>query len=431
MQKRILVLLLSGFITAVQAQPLDKVIAVVNDNVITASELNKQVEVMRQQIQAKNMQIPTETALQKQVLQHLIDVDLQLQLAKKNSISIDNTELNEAINKIAESNKLTLTQLREELTKQGLGWEAYRDNIRNEMLINRVQQKAVGHDINISAEQIDHYLKTFEQDAKKQRQQQQTYHIQNIVIPLPEEPTTQEVAKAKAKAQLLLSKIKKGDDFSRLAIAESSGEYALEGGDLGDRHLAELPEVFAKPVVDMSVGQVVGPLRTGNGFQLIKLVSVVGETGHHQVEKTHARHILLKQDVNMTQVEAMQQVNNIYQQLKSGKDFAVMAKQYSVDSASAVKGGDLGWVTGDELVPAFAKAMKALPVHTISKPVKSQYGWHIIEVLERKSIDDSKTFERMQVRQFLYQRKFMEAVQNWQQHMRTDAYVKIVEKDLA
>ena len=431
MQKRILVLLLMGFITTGHAQPLDKVIAVVNDNVITDSELRVQVEEMRQQIQAKHMTIPSETALRKQVLQHLIDVDLQLQLAKKNSITIDNTELNEAIAKIADNNKLTLTQLREELTKQGLGWEAYRESIRKEMLINRMQQKAVGQDITVSAAQIDQYLKTYEQDAKKQRQQQQTYHIQNIVIPLSEEPTTEDIAKAKAKAHLLLAKIKKGDDFSRLAIAESSGEYALEGGDLGDRHLAELPEVFAKPVVDMSVGEVAGPLRTGNGFQLIKLVSVSGDTGKHLVEKTHVRHILLKQDVNMTQVEAQQQVDNIYQQLKSGKDFAKMATKYSVDSASAAKGGDLGWVTGDELVPAFATAMRALPLHTISKPVKSQFGWHLIEVLERKSVDDSTSFQRMQVRQFLYQRKFMEAVQNFQQHMRTDAYVKIIEKDLA
>lgn len=430
MRKRIILFLimLPALVVAGFAQPLDKVVAVVNDNVITASELDSQAEILRQQITAKKMELPPEAVLRKQVLQHLIEVDLQLQLAKKNDLTIDNTDLNEAISKIAESNKLSLTQLREEIVKQGLGWEVYRENIRKEMLINRIQQKAVGSEIAVSNQQIEDYLKTFEHNEKTQ---QQIFHLQNIVIPLPEEPTTEQVNKAKAKARALLTKIKQGEDFSRLAIAESSGEYALEGGDLGDRHLAELPTVFAERVVEMKVGEVTGPVRTGNGFQLIKLVSIGGSSEHHQITKTHVRHILLKQDVNMTMDEATRQVNNLYQQLKSGKDFALMAKQYSLDAASAIKGGDLGWVTPDELVPAFATAMNSLPLHTVSKPVQSPFGWHLIEVLERKTVDDSKSFQRLQVRQFLQQRKFTEAVQNWQQHLRTDAYIKIMDKELA
>lgn len=430
MFKRILcfLLLLPALAIAASPTPLDKVVAVVNDNVITASELDSQVELMRQQIIAKKMQLPPEAVLRKQVLQHLIDVDLQLQLAKKNDLTIDNTDLNEAIVKIAESNKLSLTQFREEVIKQGLDWEAYRESIRKEMLISRIQQKAVSQDVVVSSQQVEDYLKTFEHNEKTQ---QQTYHLQNIVIPLPEEPTTEQVNKAKEKARILLAKIKQGDDFNRLAIAESSGEYALEGGDLGERHLAELPEVFAKPVIEMKVGEVVGPIRTGNGFQLIKLVGLGGNNESHQVVKTHVRHILLKQDVNMTLEEARRQVNNLYQQLKSGKDFALMAKQYSLDAASAVKGGDLGWVSADDLVPAFATAMDSLPLHTVSKPIKSPFGWHLIEVLERKTIDDSESFQRLQVRKFLQQRKFSEAVQNWQQHVRTDAYVNIMEKELA
>ena len=255
--------------------------------------------------------------------------------------------------------------------------------------------------------------------------------MQNIVVPLPEAPTTNQVNKAKEKARALLTKIKRGDDFNRLAIAESSGEYALEGGDLGDRHLAELPEVFAERVTMMKVGEVSEPIRTGNGFQLIKLVAIGGGSESHHVTKTHVRHILVKQDTSMTTDEAIKQVNNLYQQLKSGKDFALMAKQYSLDAASAIKGGDLGWVSAEELVPPFAEAMNALPLHTVSKPVKSPFGWHLIEVLERKTVDDSDSYQRLQVRQFLQQRKFAEAVNNWQQHMRTDAYVNILDKALA
>jgi len=415
------------FVVAEAAQPLDKVIAVVNDNVITASELETQVEALRKQITAKNMQLPAENVLRKQVLQHLIDVDLQMQIAKRNDLTIDSTELNEAIARIAQNNKISLTQLREEIIKQGIGWEEYRENIRKEMLLSRLQQKAIGKEIVISSEQVEDYLKS----AGHKDNAQQTYHLQNIVIPLPEAPTTDQLNKAKEKAKALLSKIEKGDDFNRMAIAESSGEYALEGGDLGDRHLAELPEVFAEKVVGMKTGEVVGPIRTGNGFQLIKLVAVGGSDEHHQVVKTHVRHILLKQDVNMTTAEANRQVNNLYEQLKSGKDFAKMAKLYSLDAASAVKGGDLGWVTADELVPAFADAMSALALNTISKPVKTPFGWHLIEVLERKTVDDSKSFQQQQVRQFLHQRKFNEAVQNWQQHLRADAYIKILDKSLA
>lgn len=421
-----LILLLLA-VMANAARPLDKVVAIVNDNVITSSELDKQLDPLRQQIAAKSMQMPDENVLRKQVLQHLIDVDLQLQIAKKNDLTIDSTELNEAISKIAENNKLSLTRLREEIIKQGLGWEEYRENIRKEMLLSRLQQHAVGRDILISQQQVEDYLKT----AVHNDNAQQTYHLENIVIPLPEAPTTEQLNKAKAKANALLTKIKQGNDFNRMAIAESSGEYALEGGDLGERHLAELPEVFAKQVVEMKIGDVVGPIRTGNGFQLIKLVAIGGNDGHHQVVKTHVRHILLKQAANMTTAEATKQINNLYEQLKSGKDFAKMAKLYSLDAASAVKGGDLGWVTADELVPAFAEAMNALSLNTISKPVQSPFGWHLIEVLERKTVDDSKSFQQQQVRQFLHQRKFNEAVQNWQQRLRADAYIKILDKSLA
>ena len=408
-------------------QLLDKVVAIVNNGVITASELDAQVELSRKQIIAQKMQVPKDEALRKQVLQHLIDVDLELQMAKQNGISVDSTELNQAIERIASSNKITLSQLREEITKQGINWQSYRRNIRKEMIIGRLQQKAVGKEVNVTNEQVDNYLKT----AKTVDKSTLTYHLQNIVIPVSEEPTPEELKKAASSAKALLVKIKKGDDFSRLAIEESSDGLALEGGDLGERHLAELPDIFAKEVVQMKVGQVVGPIRTGNGFQLIKLVAVGGENQQRVITLTHVRHILIKPDASMLPSESIKQVNNIYQQLKSGKDFALMAKQYSLDSGSAVKGGDLGWVTPGELVPEFEKTMNNLPINSISKPVKTQFGWHLIQVLERKQKDDSVAFKKQQVRQFLQQRKFSEAVQNWQQHLRAEAYVNIVDKDLA
>lgn len=408
-------------------QLLDKVVAIVNDGVITSSELDKQVELSKKQIMAQRMQLPKDSVLRKQVLQHLIDVDLQLQMAKQNGITVDSVELNAAIERIATMNHITVKQLREEILKQGMSWQEYKNNIRKEMLISNLQQKSVGKDIIVTNEQVEHYLKTENTIDNTQL----TFHLQNIVIPLNEEPTSGQVKKARENAEKLLLKIRKGDDFSRLAIEESSGELALEGGDLGERHLAELPEIFAKEVVKMKVGQVVGPLRTGNGFQLIKLVAIGGDKQKHIITLTHVRHILLKPDASMLPSESMKQANNIYQQIKSGKDFALMAKQYSLDASSAIKGGDLGWVTPGELVPEFEKTMNELPLHKVSQPVKTQFGWHLIEVIARKQKDDSEAFKKQQVRQFLQQRKFADAVQNWQQHLRTEAYVNIVEKDLA
>lgn len=420
--------ILCSIMSCAQAkQLLDKVVAVVNNGVITASELNAQVELSKKQIIAQKMELPKESALRKQVLQHLIDVDLQLQMAKQSGVTVDSTELNEAIERIATANHISLTQLREEITKQGISWQEYRRNIRKEMIISRLQQKAVGKEVSVTNEQVDQYLKTDEHVDTSSL----TYHLQNIVVPLKEEPTTEEVKQARAIATQLLTKIKKGDDFSRLAIEESSGEVALEGGDLGVRHLAELPEIFSKEVIHMKAGQVAGPIRAGNGFQLIKLIAIGGTNEKHVITQTHVRHILLKPDASMLPSEALKQANNIYQQLKAGKDFTLMAKQYSVDSGSAVKGGDLGWVNPGELVPEFEKTMNDLAINKISQPVKTQFGWHLIQVLARKQKDDSQAFKKQQVRQFLQQRKFAEAVQNWQQHIRGEAYINILDKDLA
>lgn len=409
------------------AEALDKVVAVVNNNVITQHELEMQTELMRKQLTAKNLPIPNDLVLRKQVLQHLIDTDLQLQLAKNNDISVDATELDAAIAKIAADNKLNLTQLRDAIEHEGMTWGRYRENLQKEIIMARLQQRVVGREITVTPQQVDDYIKHELANDKSKM----LFHVQNIVIPLPDAPSPQQIKCAKQKARQLLAKLKKGDDFSLLAVAESSDEYALEGGDLGDRHLAELPAVFAERVQNMHVGEVVGPFRTGNGFQLLKLVGLNQNEEQHRVTKAHVRHILLKQDVNMTNEEARKKVKNIYEQLKSGKDFATMAKIYSLDAASAVKGGDLGWVVADELVKPFAEAMATLPLHTVSKPVKTQFGWHLIEVLERKEVDDSDAYKRQQVRMFLQQRKFNETVQNWKQTMRAQSYVNILEKSLA
>lgn len=409
------------------AEPLDTVVAVVNDGVITSSELDEQVAQLKQQLASKQVNLPDDAVLRKQVLQHLIDVDLQLQLAKQQNLKIEDSDVDTAIGRIAEQNKLTVQQMKDALGQQGMTWTTYRENIRKEMLLARLQQKAVGSEIQVQHSQVEAYLK---QTKLEKQASQALYHVQNIVIPLPSEPTSEQLVAAREKANAMLTKLKQGADFSQLAIAESSGTFALEGGDLGERHLAEMPEVFAKAVSTMHVGQVEGPIRTGNGYQLIKLAGIVNAPERHLVTKTHVRHILIKSDVSMTEEEAKLQREHLYEQLKSSGDFARLAKQYSLDPVSAMKGGDLGWVSAGDLVPEFEKAMETLPLNVVSQPVKTRFGWHFIQVLERKQVDDTAAYERQQVQQFLQQRKFTEAVQNWQQRLRGQAFIQVLDKAL-
>lgn len=409
------------------ASPLDAAVAEVNDAIITQSELEKHLYETKMQLAATHQQVPEEDVLRKKVLQHLIDVHLQLQVAKNNNIALEDEELDDIIRNVALQNKLTVDQLKEELTKHGLSWDNYRENLKKEVILTRTQQQAVGRDIRVSEKQVEDYLS----EAKVDESHLKQYHLQNIVVPVSETPSAEEVAAAKRKAESLIQLIAKGADFSQLAITESSDEYALDGGDLGLRHLAELPEIFAKEVVNMKVNQVLGPLRAPNGWQIIKLVALNDDELHHQVVKTHVKHILIKPGAQMTEMEAERFIDNLSRQIKAGRKFDTLAKQYSVDAATAMKGGDMGWVVSNELVPQFSEVMDKLKEGQISEPVKTPFGWHIMQVLERKVEDDSQAFQRQKIRAMLQQKSFEQAVQVWQQHIRAQAYVHIIDKSLA
>lgn len=426
MNKNIVLIVFLLLSVMASAQPLDYAVAEVNDMIITRSELDKHLADTKLQLQAAQQQIPSEDVLRKKVLEHLIDVHLQLQVAKTNNIVLEE-ELDDIIHNIALQNKITTEKLREEIVKHNLDWNSYRENLKKEVLLTRTQQQAVAGDIRVSDRQVEDYLS----DAIAEQVNQKKFHLQNIVVPVSEKPSVEEVNLAKQKAQKLLSMVKSGANFSQLAVTESSDEYALDGGDLGERYLAELPDVFAKEVIDMHVNQIKGPIRTPNGWQLIKLLAVNEEDIHHQIVKTHVKHILIKSGPQMTEAEAERFIQNLSHQLKAGKKFDVLAKQYSVDAATAVKGGDMGWVVSNELVPQFAEVMDKMHDGQISEPLKSPFGWHIMQVVERKTDDDSLAFQRQKVRAMLQQKRFEQAVQVWQQHIRAQAYINIIDKQLA
>jgi peptidyl-prolyl cis-trans isomerase SurA len=415
------------FFAASHGQPLDTVIAEINEGVITKRDLDRHVMEKKQELTARHIEIPSDNILRKQVLQHMIDVQLQLDLAKNNNIHLDEEELNEIIKGIALQNKLDVEQLKTELVKHDLSWERYRENLNKEIILTRLQQQALGNTIHISEKQVDDYL----EEAIKQQHTLKKYHLQNIVVPLSEAPSAEEVNAAYLKAQNIMTLIRSGEDFSKLAISESSDEYALEGGDLGVRTLAELPDVLASQLKDVKVNEVKGPIRAPNGWQIIKVFGLDDSDLHHQIVKTHVKHILIKPGPQMTDAEAERMIQNLSRQIQDGKKFDTIAKHYSVDATTAVKGGDMGWVVSNELVPQFAEVMDKMAVNTISQPVKSPFGWHIIQVVERKAEDDSNAFQRQKVRNMLRQKRFEEAVVSWRQRLRTQAFINVLDKDLA
>ena len=378
------------------------------------------------QLEARHVNAPVLDVLRKQVFQHLVDVNLQLQFAKNNNIVLENDELEEIIKNIALQNKLPIEQMKTEVEKTGLSWQRYKDNLKKEIIITRLQQQAVGRDIHISERQVDSYMK----DALQEQAGQKKYHLFNILVPVSDAPSPKEIAAAKQKAERVLQQAQHGDNFAQLAVTESSDEYALEGGDLGERYLAQLPDLFANIVVEMQVNEIKGPIRTPNGWQLIKLVKVNDEELHHEITKTHVKHILIKSGPQMTEQEAEHSIQNIYRQIQAGKTFEKLAKQYSVDAATAVKGGDMGWVVSNELVPQFADVMEKLPLGAVSAPVKTPFGWHIMQVVERKTEDDSVAFQRQKVRGMLQQKRFSEAVKTWQQQLRAQAFINVLDKSL-
>jgi peptidyl-prolyl cis-trans isomerase SurA len=416
-----------GAAAETQGDKLDKIVAIVNEGVITERELNERVATIKQHLAGSEVDLPPETILRQQILQQLIDMDLQLQLAKRADFAIADRDLDRAINNLARHNNVTVEELRAQVTANGMNYDTYRENVRNEITISQLQQQALGPNIVVTEQQIDDYLTMYQEQAKLS----QEYHVRNILIPLPDSPNPNQVNHAKQKAQQVLASIQEGDDFSEVALRESGGRSALQGGDLGWRQLASLPEVFAEKIVDMQPGDIAGPLQAPNGFHLIQLIDVRGHPAEQaNITLTEVRHILIQPDDNLSASQARQKILELRQAILDGADFKTLATQHSADPGSASKGGELGWVRESDLVPAFAEAMAGLEPGELSQPIQTPFGYHLIEVLERKTEDDSAAQLRRQTRDLIFQRKFNEAVDNWLQELRTQSFIQIVDKSL-
>ena len=407
--------------TGKAAKSIDRIIAVVNDDVITASELDKELNTIKLQLRAQNTTLPAAETLRAQVLDRVVLKRLQLQLAGVNHVKIDDEALNRTILNIATQNKLSLSEFRNVLDGDGVNFEDYRENIRTEMTLAQLRQRQVTNRIVVTDQEVDEFLET----QAVQGVVTDEFRLSHILIVVPDAATVEQVDTAQKKAAGVLADLRAGADFAQTALSVSGGAQALQGGDLGWRKLGQLPTLFSNIVTTMKVGDLSAPIRSPSGFHLIKLVDKRKSDEHHLVTQTRARHILIRTTELVSSDDARRKLEQLKQRISAGDDFADMARSHSEDSATAVNGGSVGWVSPGDLVPAFEEVMDQLKIDQVSAPFHTQFGWHIVQVLERRDYDNTAELKKTRARDEIRQRKIEEETQTWLRQMRDEAFVEL------
>lgn len=404
--------------TAHSAETIDRIVAVVNDGVVLQSELDRSVKLAETQLRERGIAAPPEGVIQTQVLERLIVTRLQTQRAAEAGIRIDDRELNEVLTSVAAQNKLTLQQFIEVVKQDGLDYPAIREQIRDEVLTQRVRQKEVGSRVLVTDQDIDLAL------ANASVEDSTEYRLAHILVSVPDGATTEAREGARTKAEALLARAKAGEDFAQLAIANSDGQQALAGGDLDWRKSSNLPTAFANALPKLSVGGVAGLIESGSGFNIIKLTDLRDDGEKAILNETHAAHILLMPNQLRDEAGTQAQIRELREQLDKGEDFTALAKKHSDDPGSKNAGGDLGWQAPGVFAPEFEAALDALEPGQISQPFRTQFGWHIARVLERRVRDATAEARRARARQAIQQRKEAEEYEAWVRRLREEAYVE-------
>lgn len=409
---------------SLQAEVIDKVIAHVDEDVILQSELDRKVIQAKQQIRSRGGQLPPEDVLRKELLEQLIIQSLQYQMARRSGMQLQPAELQQYASQVAQGNGMSLDEFRLNLAQQGISYELFLDDLRKEILTGQLRDAFVARRIQISDKEIDSLIQSMN------AQNQVEYNLGHILIAVPENADEQTESEAKQKAFAVIKELKAGADFAKTAQAVSSSPDAAEGGDFGWRTESTMPTLFANVVSFLRKGEVSQPIRSPSGFHILKIKDKRGEQ-QHLVQQTNARHILIRPDAITTEADAKQQLSNIRQRVQAGEaDFAEEAKKHSDDPGSAKLGGDLGWNNLGVYDPVFEQTLANLEVNEISEPFQSSFGWHIVQLLGRRTDDQTDAMKRQQAMRILQQRKFGEEVENWIRELRDEAYVKkIVEED--
>jgi peptidyl-prolyl cis-trans isomerase SurA len=398
---------------------IDRIVAVVNDDVIVYSALQTRVRTVVEQLENSGVPAPPGDVLEKQVLEQLIIDRLQMQIAADTGIRIDDESLNRQIADIARQNNLSLRQFRDVLKRDGYDFAAFREEIRNELIKSRVQQRQVQSRVQVTDRDIDNFLATRE----KQGGNTADSRIGHILVAVPDGASPEQLAEARDEIEDILARLNAGANFGRTAAAESDGRQALEGGDLGWRKDGELPTLFENVVPELKKGEVSDIIRSSSGFHLVKLLDVRG-TERHVINQTHAQHILIKTTEVLSGQDARARLLLLRSQILNGADFNQLARASSDDPGSAVKGGSLGWLSPGDTIPTFEKSMDALAVGEISAPFETQFGWHILQVLGRRDRDSTEEVRRANAATALRERKVDEELQSWFRQIRDEAYIE-------
>lgn len=400
-------------------QLVDRILAVVNDSVITQRELEERVSAVNRQLQKQGTPLPSQEILSRQLLERLILENLQLQHAKEVGLKLDDQEVDRALQRIAQDNKMTVTELRDNLAKDGIGFAKFRDEIRREMTVARVRENEVESRVQVSESEVETELS----QQVERPQGEAEYLAAHILVRIPEQASAEELKARGERANEALAALSKGTDFGQVSATYSDAQEALTGGNLGWRTAAKLPTMFVEVLQNLSKGETSPLLKSGNGFHIVKLLDKRGQGAAQTVTQTHARHILIKVNDAQNEADAKQRILQLKNRIDNGADFAEIAKAFSED-LSAAKGGDLGWLYPGDTVPEFDRTMNSLQPNQISEPFLTNFGWHILQVLERRDTEISAERNRVAARLGLRQRKADEAYQQWLLQLRDSAYVE-------
>jgi peptidyl-prolyl cis-trans isomerase SurA len=412
----------TAHIASASIQTIDRIVAVVNKSAITQQELDTRISSIQKNMASQQITPPSPSVLKQQVLDRMILELVQVQYADQIGIRIDDSQLERAIGRMAEQNKMSLPQFRETLAKQGTSWKSFREDIRREITLSRLREREIDNRIVIGDSEIDEYLKL------NHGKEQQEFRLAHILIPLPENASPEQIAAKRTRALAAVKEIESGKDFASIAAVYSSAPDATSGGNLGWRAAGSLPPAFTQLLEKLKPGEITDLVRSPGGFHIVKLLEKRSQEQKTIVEQTHARHILIRTNELVSENDARQRLNQLVDRLKNGSKFEELARLYS-DDGSASKGGDLGWLTPGETVPEFESAMNALKPNETSGVIQSPFGLHIIQVLERRSKDMTVERERFRVRNELKQRKSEEQFEDWIRQQRDRAFVDLRLKD--
>ncbi|WP_153913565.1 peptidylprolyl isomerase SurA [Shewanella sp. TC10] len=403
--------------------PLDSVAVQINEGIILESEISHMVTSVKANAEKAGQGLPSDNALRTQVIERLILTHLQLQMAERIGLSIGDLQLDQTIENIAKEQGLTVSQMQQQIESEGMSFGQYREQLREEITIGEIQRIQVQRRIQVSPQEINNLVKMIQEQGLKDVE----FQVGHILIEVPSNPTSEQLEASSKRANIVLERLNSGEDFRRTAIASSSGPKALEGGIWDYMSINEMPTLFAEVVTDAKNGDVIGPIKSGSGFHIIKIMDARG-LQTQEIKEVRSRHILLKPSPILSEDRAKAMLESFLSQIRSGEaDFADLARQYSEDPGSGAKGGELGWAEPSVYVPEFAQTLNSLELYEISEPFRTTHGWHIAQLEEKRTTDATDQFNSNRAHQLIYRRKFNEELQNWLDEMRTDAYIEVFE----